>query len=109
MWLNEKKAAKQSQCFRGEITVSGDDLAVFNHCEHRGAELFSPGGYFWRPDIGDVVLVIKDEETAVCGKKTEVAELEPGEVCIMSKGGAKLRLSNDGNIYITGKIITEGE
>ena len=104
-----EKKTENIEVFTGKISVSGERCAVCGHTEHRNAVLFSPGGYLWRPDRGDEVLVFKCGETDILGKKCENADLLPGEVCLRSKGGAEIRLSNDGNIYIKGKIITEGE
>ena len=107
MWLSKKRALSNNENFSGSVTINGKKFAVFENFEHRDLVLYAPGGYFWHPDTGDDVLVLKNGE--IIAKPCECAELKPGEVCIKSAGGAEIRLSNDGNIYIKGNVIKEGE
>ena len=105
MWLSERKGFKKNDAISGSVTLSGDKCAVMGYSEHRGIEIYSPGGYFWRPCVGDDVLVIKDG--GILGRKIENDGLLPGEVCIRSAGGAEIRLLNDGTVHIKGEIIKE--
>lgn len=105
MWLSERKRIKHSGALTGDVTLSGEKCAVADFSEHRNIEVYTPGGYYWRPCIGDEVLVLKDG--GIVGKRLEKAELLPGEVCIRSSGGAEIRLLNDGTVHIKGKIVEE--
>ncbi len=105
MWLSERKSRKHSDTLTGEITLSGEKCAVMDFSEHRNIGVYTPGGYYWRPCIGDEVLVLKDG--GIVGKRLDETELLPGEVCIRSSGGAEIRLLNDGTVHIKGKIVEE--
>ena len=105
MWLSEKRKTKNADNMTGKVSLSGEECAVMGFSEHRGIGIYTPGGYFWRPCIGDEVLVLKDG--GIVGKICEDAGLLPGEVCIRSNGGAEIRLLNDGTVHIKGKIIEE--
>ena len=110
MWLSQnlvRGTSAQEKLQPGVVTVGGASPAVLTDGEKRNLKILSPGGYFWHPDTGDDVLVLKNGE--IIAKPCECAELKPGEVCIKSAGGAEIRLSNDGNIYIKGNVIKEGE
>ena len=106
MWLSERKNSKKTENMTGTVTVSGEKCAVMDFSEHRNIGVFTPGGYYWRPCIGDEVLVLKDG--GIVGTKNCDMGLLPGEVCIRSAGGAEIRLLNDGTVRIKGEIIKEG-
>ena len=105
MWLSRKKVRKDSIGMTGKVTLNGEKYAVMEFSEHRNIGVIAPGGYFWKPCIGDEVLVLKD--AGIVGENTENIGLLPGEVCIRSKGGAEIRLLNDGTVRIKGEIIQE--
>ena len=109
MWLTKKRKTDNNGFLTGNVSISGEKCAVMGFSEHRNAAVLAPGGYIWKPVRGDDVLVFKGGNTNVLGKFCDSSDIEAGEVCIRSKGGAEIRLSNDGNIYIKGSIITEGE
>ena len=107
MWLSKRKETKSPENYTGQVTISGEKCAVLDFTEHRDLSVYAPGGYFWLPSAGDEVLVFK--ESGIMGKPCENLGLKPGEVCIRSVGGAEIRLCNDGNIYLKGNLVTEGE
>lgn len=105
MWLSERKSAKQNDALTGNVTLSGEKCAVMGFSEHRDIGIYTPGGYYWRPCVGDEVLVLKDG--GIMGRRCSDMGLSPGEVCIRSAGGAEIRLLNDGTVHIKGKIVEE--
>lgn len=116
MWLAEqqKREAAQQAGSVGEVTLSGEALAVELDSERRGLTVYAPGGYRWRPAVGQKVLVLKaDGEPCVVGAPS-AGGLEPGEVALESGGGASLRLSNGGtvtlgkNAAVTGSLYVGG-
>lgn len=109
MWLSENRKSKNEKYISGTISLEGEKYGVVGFTEYRGTVLFAPGGYFWKPMLGDRVLAIKSDETDIVGKMCESVDIEPGEVCIRSAGGAEIRLGNDGNIYLRGNIIEESK
>lgn len=52
-------------------------------------------------------MIMKNDSTEIIGQICDNRDIEPGEVCIRSCGGAEIRLGNDGKIYIRGEIIEE--
>jgi len=112
MWLSEKLSvgALYSIPTIGEVTLSGDTTAVMTDKENRDTVIASPGGYVWKPMLEDtaISLMTNEEKTAILG--TVVTEnVTPGEVKIVSHGGAYILLKNDGTVYIHGDIYHDGE
>ena len=94
------------------MTIGGAVAGIVTDAERRGVPVFSPGGYFWKPTAGDSMLVIKCGSGEVCAVGNEISvypeNVQEGEICIMSKGGAELRLRNDGTIEIAGVLNVKG-
>jgi len=114
MWLSKKAANGQtdSAINRGEVTIGGLRPAVYTGAEQRGIGVCAPGGYAWKPKAGDDVIVIKcdDGEAQIAGMcmDGEGDNLNGGEVCIKSDGGASAFLKNDGSIILKGDIFIDG-
>jgi len=113
MWLSKKAAGRQNagQAAVARVTMGGASLGVFRETEERRVPLFAPGGYVWRPEAGEELLVLRcSGETCAVGE--EMGErpegMLPGEVMIRSKGGASLFLRNDGTIEINGDVSLTG-
>lgn len=106
MWmgerLNRKDESEITAADMGRTTISGEKVAVVSRGELRELEIWSPGGYCWRPRRDDEVLVIKGgtagEERCVLAMAPEEApeKIAAGEVCIFS-GDAMVLLRNDGS------------
>ena len=96
----------------GSVTIGGDSVAVLTEGEMRRLAIAAPGGYVWRPSAGDSVLVLKTsdgESLAVGALRNESPEgMENGEVYIISKGGAAIRLKNSGKIELLGEVEIQG-
>lgn len=110
MWLAEqqKREAAQQAGAVGEVTLSGETPAVELESERRGLRVYAPGGYRWRPTVGQKVLVLKaDGEPCVVGAPS-AGGLEPGEVALESGGGASLLLSNQGTVTLGQNVAVMG-
>ena len=113
MWLSKQNTDTNQEMTAsiGNVTISGDDIGVYTDMEHRGVTTFSPGGYFWRPRVGQNMLVIKcDEGNCISGTemKNIPASMAVGEVYIKSESGASIWLKNNGDIAISGNVNIEG-
>ena len=115
MWLSERAAAakreRQEMASAGEVTIGGDSAGVYTTYEARDAVVSSPGGYTWRPRVGDGVLVMKGSagESFIAGCVGETnSGLAEGEVRISSGGGAEILLKNNGDVILRGNIFLEG-
>ena len=69
----------------GVVTPGGVCQHIYTDREYRNTTLYAPGGYFWRPTVGQDMLVIKETEDHVCITGAAVRppeDLLAGEVCI---------------------------
>ncbi len=113
MWLSRrgKEQSGGGPAAMARVTMDGASLGVFREAEARRVPLFSPGGYIWRPETGEELLVLRcsGETCAVGAEMGERPEgMLPGEVLICSKGGASIFLRNDGTIEINGDVTVRG-
>ena len=111
MWLSENRKSKNTvpEADEGFVTVTGSENAVLTDGENREVILVAPGGYIWRPQLSDGVLLLKNGKGGyLLGKTGESGELDAGEVLIKSKGGAFIHLKNDGTTVIHGDVLVEG-
>lgn len=110
MWLakQQKREAEEAAGSVGRVTLAGERPAAELDSERRNLEVYAPGGYRWRPAVGQKVLVLKaDGEPCIAGAPSE-GGLEPGEVELDSNGGAKLKLDKQGRVNVTGTLVVGG-
>ena len=81
MWIGQKiadstRAREDSTAVDlGITTIGGKTVAAETRGEDRNLPLYGPFGYFWHPNAGDRVLVIKG---GVTGEEQCVAGVEQG-------------------------------
>lgn len=113
MWTSEQKKDWRAPegADLGQVTLGGDPAGVFSGGERRWLPVYSPGGYRWRPGIGDRVLVVRagsgQEAPCIAGKRQTEGELEPGEVRITGGTGG-LRLYS-GGAALSGAVTINGQ
>ena len=115
MWLARREmrtTPAEAPAEDGVVTLSGEDVAVYAQGERRHLPVYGPGGYCWRPAMGDRVLVLKlgqeGEQCCVAGLREEPpGGLKPGEVMLRA-GNASIWLKNSGTVEITGEIVLKG-
>ncbi len=115
MWLSQQRRGEEQTAGAdvGVVTLAGDRMGVYLDGERRTVARFGPGGYCWRPQVGQRVLVIKaggeGELPCVAGvEQEEAAELEPGEVAVRSPGGGEIWLRSDGSVDLVGRVRLNG-
>lgn len=110
MWLSERKRDRRADAAAvGCATLEGETTGVYLDGERREVGVFAPGGYCWRPALGQELLVIKGEDGPCAAGGRCVGEVQPGEVLIYAaRGGASIRLKNDGKIELTGRVTVNG-
>ena len=90
----------------GVVTLGGDPAGVYLSGERRWVAVYAPGGYQWRPAVGEKVLVLKagDHQESPClvGVRQSEQQLEPGGVRL-SGGEGQIDLCKDG-IRLTGQV-----
>ena len=111
MWISEervKKTAAEPAAEWGAVTVAGP-AAVYLGGERRKVALCCPGGYAWRPRVGEEVLVLKvgpeAEQPYILGV-TRTEELQPGQVRV---GTAECGLLCGEALELTGPVTVNGE
>lgn len=113
MWLSSMRRARRPEGpMVGRATLAGNPAGAWLDGERRALPVFGPGGYVWKPALGQELLVLKsgpEEPACVAGTRCEAGELEPGEVTVRAgKGGAALKLKNDGTLELCGQIYVNG-
>ena len=115
MWLSEersRKAAAEAVAEWGPVTI-GEPAAVYLAGERRQVPVCCPGGYAWRPGVGDEVLILKagneGEQPYILGKaQTRAEPLQPGQVRVQSSRCSILwgdRLQLTGEVQVNGELL----
>lgn len=129
MWTSEKSRnlpVREAAAEMGTITLGGDPAGVSLGGERRWLNVYSPGGYSWRPTSGDKVLVLKagaeGESPCILGTTQSAEDLKPGEVRLtgvecalhlgqgqaeLTGGAGALRLGEQG-MELTGGLTLNG-
>lgn len=118
MWTAERNRNLRSgepAAELGAVTLGGDPAGVSLGGERRWINVYSPGGYSWRPTAGDKVLVLKagaeGEAPCLLAMAQEDRELKPGEVRL--RGGESSvflgqdRLDLEGELYLNGRPLRD--
>lgn len=111
MWLSKRRGPGRIEAAQvGSATLEGEAVGVYLDGERREVPVYGPGGYAWRPALGQELLVIKGEEgPCVAGAAGSGSHLRAGEVLLFAgEGGASLRLCNDGSIELMGRVLVNG-
>lgn len=117
MWLSKwgRENSRERTAETGAVTLTGETVAVELDSERRGLKVYAPGGYHWRPKLGQRVLVLKTAEGAcVVGVPSE-GKLEHGEVGLAAESGAAVTLKQNGGVRlepaveICGTVTVDGE
>lgn len=116
MWTSERGRnlqVKEPAAELGTVTLGGDPAGVSLGGERRWLNVYSPGGYSWRPGAGDKVLVLKagaeGESPCVLGTVQEAEEDQPlksGEVRL--KGGESALFLGQDRLELTGEVYLNG-
>ena len=87
MWTSERNRnlpVREALAEVGTVTLGGDPAGVSLGGERRWLNVYSPGGYSWRPTSGDKVMVLKagaeGESPCILGTTQNADDLKPGEV-----------------------------
>ncbi len=114
MWMAQRGRAgqrpQQKMAQVGGVTQGQIPVAVYVDGERRNLPLYSAGGYYWRPSVGQKVLVIKTEGgDCVAGSLQEDNTLGAGEVKITGGSGGGIYLTAQGGVALSGDISVNGE
>lgn len=117
MWTSDrgrKRPVEEPAADVGTVTLAEEQAGVYLEGERRWTQVYSPGGYGWRPALGEQVLVLKAggerESPCIVGRK-QPEGLKPGEVVVESGSGkAAVRLLGsevglEGNVTVNGVAL----
>lgn len=94
----------------GEVTLGGDPAGVVLGGERRSIPVYGPGGYAWRPSVGDQVLVLKAgaerESPCIVGRAQGDLNLGPGETAV--SGGDSSVYLKTGQLDLRGNVTING-
>ena len=130
MWTSERNRnlpVREASAEVGTVTLGGDPAGVSLGGERRWLNVYSPGGYSWRPTSGDKVMVLKagaeGESPCILGTTQDAEDLKPGEVRLtgvdcdlllgqgqveMTGGEGSLRLGQNG-LELSGGLSIDGQ
>lgn len=119
MWLAGKLSEQERQdvasAQEGTVTIEGEETAVFSSGERRKVKTVAPGGVFWRPRLGEEVMIVRgglfgEEAYALGTIDTQAEGLAPGELRLRSaaEAGGEIILRNDGRVEINGLLFING-
>lgn len=116
MWVSsqtKKRELGSGQAQVGVVTTAGQQSGVYLGTQRCWLPVMAPGGYRWRPKIGEQVLVIKtgaegESACVLAGQEVPGEDLLPGEVELYApKCG--LKLTEDGRVDIRGDLFVNGQ
>lgn len=99
MWLSgqQKRPADWGEGQTGRVTIGGDRPAVQLDSERRELAMYAPAGYRWTPQVGQKVLVIKNQGEDPCVIGADMMEKKPEKVAIAAE-----------NIDLQGQVLING-
>lgn len=114
MWLTKQLSCKQEarEAEQGRVTTNENGcISACGAVDEKLTGVYAPYGFVSVPPPGERVLMIPYAQGAVCaGVLCDTAGLQSGEIRLISAGGARIVLKNNGDIDLNGVLITaEGQ
>lgn len=109
MWILDRivKNKSSTEAKSGEITNSdGKNISAAGTEEYSSLPMISPYGIVSFPPKGEKTVVLSYDFGKVClGVLSYPQDLEEGEILLCSRGGAQIKLCNNGKVLINGKEV----
>ena len=111
MWLSgqHKRPADCGEGQTGIVTVGGSEAAVLLDSERRGLEVYAPAGYYWTPEAGQRVLVIRGQGEIPCivGVRQDSDRPESVDIRakVMSVEGQNVSVRAEKSAVVAGKSV----
>ena len=107
MWILDyitRNSIKDNKTEQGSVKGSVDGTLEINaSSSFSKIPIVSPYGIACLPPEGEKSVVVPSSDGEVCvGTVTPSQGLKPGEILLSSKGGATIKLANNGKVYING-------
>ena len=96
------------QPFIGTVESVGDRISVSGLADLKNCEMIAPYGIYAKPCRGERAGMIPMEGYGYLylGQIQAESDLKEGEIRLISKGGAEIRLLENGEISLNGLVIT---
>lgn len=111
MWITSlmsSNSADNPKASKGSVLGAGaGEVEVDTSLLLKDIAVVAPYGVICMPVAGEesVVIPTTSGNVALGVVSPKVKDLQPGELMLKSAGGATIRLSNDGYVYINGKKV----
>ena len=111
MWLSgqHKRPADCGEGQTGIVTVGGSEAAVLLDSERRGLEVYAPAGYYWTPEAGQRVLVIRGQGEIPCivgvRQDSDRPESVDNRAKVMSVEGQNVSVRAEKSAVVAGKSV----
>lgn len=109
MWIIDRivGAKTPSEARGGEITdAESNSISAAGTEEYSSLPLIAPFGIISCPPKGEKTVVLPYDFGKVClGVLSYPQELSEGEILLRSRGGAEIRLCNNGKVLINGREV----
>lgn len=109
MWILDRivKNKNTTDAKSGEITnVDGKNISAAGTEEYSRLPIIAPYGITGFPPKGEKTVVLSYDFGKVClGVLSYPSGLEEGEILLRSRGGAEIKLCNNGQVLINGKEV----
>ena len=115
MWMAQqgRAAGRQEHDARvGVVTAQGEQVGVYADGYQQSLPVAAPGGYRWKPQTGQQVLVLKTgasgEAACIVAQRERVGnDLKPGEVELFGPG-CRVKLAENGQVRLEGAVQVNG-
>lgn len=115
MWISQQgrcAGTREHDTHMAVVTAQGERTGVYMDGHQRWLPVAAPGGYRWKPQNGQQVIVIKsgaDGEAAhvLARPDVECDELKPGEVELYGPGSS-VKLDREGRVRLQGTVTVNG-
>lgn len=109
MWILERIVGNKNstEAKSGEITnTDGNNISAVGTEEYSRLPMISPYGIISFPPKGEKTVVLSYDFGKVClGALSYPTGLEEGEILLRSRGGAEIKLCNNGKVLINGREV----
>lgn len=115
MWISQQgrcAGTREHDARMAVVTAQGEQAGVYVDGHQRWLSVAAPGGYRWKPQNGQQVIVIKSGADAemthiLAQQETDENDLEPGEVELYGRG-CSVKLDTEGRVRLQGTLLVNG-
>ncbi|MCH3972926.1 MAG: hypothetical protein LKE53_09250 [Oscillospiraceae bacterium] len=104
MWIIEQLLQENQSRSAAQMGTATGSGSVQTAVSAESAKLCGPWGIEWNAPAGSEAVLVKTDSGSVClGTAAKSTDLAPGELRLVSQGGAEIYLKESGEVYINGQ------